>query len=61
MPPKKDKKKKPKAKRIRMAMPDPARFATGFNRQIPGGIIGTGIGIGIGVIGGTRGCGSTRD
>ena len=44
MPPKKDKKKKPKAKakRIRMAAVAPPQFATGFNRQIPGGIIGTG-------------------
>jgi hypothetical protein len=42
MPPKKDKKKKVSRKKIRMAMPDPARFATGYNRQIPGGLIGTG-------------------
>lgn len=49
MPPKKDKKKpKPKAKgkRIRMAAAPP-QFATGFNRQIPGGIIGTGGGGGM--------------
>lgn len=45
MPPKKekkDKKKKVSRKKVRMAMPDPARFATGYNRQIPGGVIGTG-------------------
>lgn len=49
MPPKKDKKKaKPKAKRIRMAAAvAPPKFATGFNRQIPGGIIGTGGGGGM--------------
>ena len=47
MPPKKDKKKKVSRKKVRMAMPDPARFATGFNRQIPGGIIGTGGGGGL--------------
>jgi hypothetical protein len=46
MPPKKDKKKKPKAKRIRMAAAPP-QFGTGFNRQIPGGIIGTGGGGGM--------------
>lgn len=45
MPPKKDKKKtkakKPKKMRLSVMEPSP-KFATGFNRQIPGGVIGTG-------------------
>ena len=56
MPPKKDKKKmklkqsKPmKKKKMRLAVEEPSpRFATGFNRPIPGGIIGTGGGGGMG-------------
>jgi hypothetical protein len=41
MPPKKSKKKKPKKKRMVVEAPF-AKFATGANRQIPGGIIGGG-------------------
>lgn len=43
MPPKKDKKKTKakKPKKIRLSVQEPSpRFATGFNRAIPGGIIG---------------------
>ena len=45
MPPKKDKKKTKakKAKKMRLSVMEPSpKFATGFNRQIPGGVIGTG-------------------
>ncbi len=45
MPPKKDKKKTKakKAKKMRLSVMEPSpRFATGFNRVIPGGVIGTG-------------------
>jgi hypothetical protein len=42
MPPKKDKKKKASRKKIKMAMPEIPRFATGFNRQIPGGVFASG-------------------
>jgi hypothetical protein len=49
MPPKKDKKKmklkqsKPMKKKMRLSVQEPlAQFATGFNRPIPGGLIGTG-------------------
>lgn len=45
MPPKKDKKKKVRRKKIMMA--EPPRFATGFNRQIPGGVFASGGGGGI--------------
>jgi hypothetical protein len=45
MPPKKDKKKKVSRKKIKMA--EPQRFATGFNRQIPGGVFASGGGGGI--------------
>ena len=42
MPPKKDK-KKTTAKKMRLSVMEPSpKFATGFNRQIPGGVIGTG-------------------
>ena len=47
MPPKKDKKKTKakKAKKMRLSVMEPSpRFATGFNRVIPGGIIGKGDG-----------------
>jgi hypothetical protein len=51
MPPKKDKKKKPKAKKpkkMRLVVQEPLpKFATGFNRPIPGGLIGTGGGGGM--------------
>jgi len=51
MPPKKDKKKKPKAKKqkkVRLMVEEPSpRFATGYSRPIPGGIIGTGGGGGM--------------
>lgn len=45
MPPKKDKKKTKakKAKKMRLSVMEPSpKFTTGFNRQIPGGVIGTG-------------------
>ena len=45
MPPKKDKKKikAKKAKKMRLSVMEPSpKFATGFNRMIPGGVIGTG-------------------
>jgi hypothetical protein len=43
MPPKKDKKTKAKkAKKMRLSIMEPSpKFATGFNRLIPGGVIGT--------------------
>lgn len=51
MPPKKDKKKKPKAKKqkkVKLMVEEPSpRFATGYSRPIPGGIIGTGGGGGM--------------
>lgn len=45
MPPKKDKKKikAKKAKKMRLSVMEPSpRFATGYNREIPGGVIGSG-------------------